>query len=189
VSSDGSASTQYSRRDKVLPTELANYRSDDERRPSEQIIPRGWRDKIGSALKKSALIRSPLFTASPSWSWRPSGEGGHAYRVESRQRSSQWWRLSFASGHVSFQARFCHEGRIDLIWPCRWARLGWARRVPSGDFARRAARPSVPQKETAPARGRAEGRWGRYQCGAEVGGRTARSDKPQLRTSFQHDRP
>jgi hypothetical protein len=21
-----------------------------------------------------------------------------------------------------------------LIWPCRWARLGWARRVPSGEL-------------------------------------------------------
>ena len=79
-----SASTQYSRRDKVLPTELANYRSDDPRRPREQIIPRGWRDKIGSALKKSALIRYAFVNRSPSRSWRPSEEGS---RVQSGKPS------------------------------------------------------------------------------------------------------
>ena len=148
-----SASTQYSRRDKVLPTELANYRSDDQRRPSEQIIPRGWRDKIGSALKKSALIRYAFIYRKPLMVLATFRRGGHAYRVESRQRSSQWWRLSFASGHVSFQARFCHEGRIDLIWPCRWARLGWARRVPSGEL-RASGRPTIrPSKRNGPSTG------------------------------------
>ena len=154
-----SASTQYSRRDKVLPTELANYRSDDPRRPSEQIIPRGWRDKIGSALKKSALIRYAFINRKPLTVLATFRRGS---RVQSRKPSplAPWWRLSFASGHVSFQARFCHEGRIDLIWPCRWARLGWARRVPSGEL-RASGRPTIrPPKETAPARGRAEGRWG-----------------------------
>ena len=130
-----SASTQHSRRDKVLPTELANYRSDDPRRSSEQIIPRGWRDKIGSALKKSALIR-------------------YALRVQSGKPSplAPWWRLSFASGHVSLQARFCHEVRIDLIWPCRWARLGWARRVPSGEL-RASGRPTIRPKKRPQPRG------------------------------------
>src|SRR6266403_210795 len=96
----------------------------------------GRRDKIGSALKKSALIRSAL-------------------RVQSGKPSplAPWWRLSFASGHVSLQARFCHEVRIDLIWPCRWARLGWARRVPSGEL-RASGRPTIrPSKRNGPSTG------------------------------------
>ena len=135
-----SASTQHSRRDKVLPTELANYRSDDPRRSSEQIIPRGWRDKIGSALKKSARSL-PLYINRKPLTVLATFRRGSRVQSGSRHRSPHG-RGSFASGHVSFQARFCHEVRIDLIWPCRWARLGWARRVPSGEL-RASGRPTI----------------------------------------------